>query len=64
VIVLKKTVARDFRPSVFFINRTHLGPLLTGEIGFEHDFVFAEIFALKVGKFGLRGVIDIKEIEN
>jgi hypothetical protein len=42
ITVFKGTVARDFRPLVFFINQSHLGPWLTGWNRFAYGFVFAE----------------------
>jgi hypothetical protein len=53
--LLKGTVARDFRPSVFFINQPHR---------FAYGFVFAEIIASKVIKICFSGVNDPAETEN
>jgi hypothetical protein len=42
--LIKGTLSRDFRPTVFFIKQLHLCPWLTGSILFSNGFVFAVIF--------------------
>ncbi len=44
ISILKGTVARDFLPLVFFMNRTHLYPWFMSYNVFEFCFEFAEIF--------------------
>jgi hypothetical protein len=52
------TVARDFRPSVFFIKQYPLGPGFTGLILFEFCFGFGEIWSIFERKNRACGVND------
>ena len=58
LIRVKGTVSRDF-----LLERFDLGPIRTGENGFEKFFVFAEIFHRKVGKSRVRAVNDYADTQ-
>jgi hypothetical protein len=55
---VKETVSQDFRPLVFFIKQSHLGPWLTGLSLFAYGFEFAKIFDYEIADFCNSGVND------